>query len=56
MDNYVQCLNAGEYFGMLPRFSKDYSRLAYIGSTDKFLSHSGNYQLKAMDWPNDNNS
>lgn len=36
---------------MQPRFSQDYSKLAFIASTNKFLSHSGNYQLKCMSWP-----
>lgn len=48
---YTQVLNPGEYVGMQPRFSEDYSRLCYIASEEKFLSHSGNYQLKYMDWP-----
>ena len=50
-ENYIQCLNKGEYFGMQPRFSKDYTRLAYIASSNKFLSHSGNYELKSINWP-----
>ena len=49
-NDYVECLNPGEYLGMQARFSHDYSRLCYIGSEDKFLSHSGNYQLKYIDW------
>lgn len=50
-ENYTQCLNEGEYLGMQPRFSKDYSKLCYIASNNKFLSHSGNYQMKYFEWP-----
>ena len=35
---------------MQPRFSQDYSRLCYIASEEKFLTHSGNYQLKYIHW------
>lgn len=34
-------------------FSKDFTRLMYIASEQKFLSHSGNYQLKYLNWPPD---
>jgi len=34
-----------------PVFSTDYSKLIYI-SSDEFLSHSGNYELKVIDWKN----
>mgnify|MGYP006115151607 CR=1 FL=1 len=50
-DNYITILNRGEYVGMQPRFSKDFSRLCYVSSDSKFLSHSSNYQLKYLDWP-----
>lgn len=33
-----------------PKFSKDLSKMAYISSTEQFISHSGNYELKVMDW------
>ena len=49
--DYVACLNPGEYVGMQARFSHDYSRLCYVASENKFLSHSGNYQLKYLAWP-----
>lgn len=42
-ENYVKCLNNGDYFGMQPKFSSDYTKLAFIASSNKFLSHSGNY-------------
>jgi len=32
-------------------FSKDYSKLLYLASEEKFLSHSGTYQLKYLKWP-----
>jgi len=32
-----------------PKFSPDFSHLVYIAN-DKFLSHSGNYQLKYLNW------
>ena len=34
-----------------PKFSDDFSKLVYIGTKDKFLSHSGNYQLRYLRWP-----
>lgn len=34
-----------------PRLSKDFSKLLYIASTDKFLAHSSCYQLKYLKWP-----
>lgn len=37
--------------GIVPRFSNDFSKLCFIGSQNKFLSHSGNYQLKYLNWP-----
>ena len=40
-----------EYLAMYPRFSADFSKLAYIGRDEKFLSHSANYQLKIISWP-----
>jgi hypothetical protein len=40
-----------EYLAMQPKFSKDFSRLAYVGRDEKFLSHSGTYQLKMLEWP-----
>jgi len=36
---------------MHPRFSRDFKKLAYVGRDETFLTHSGNYQLKAMSWP-----
>jgi len=38
-----QVLNKNEYVGMQPKFSFDFSRLSYIASDKKFLSHAGNY-------------
>ena len=47
-ENYIAKLNEGDYFSMQPRFSNDYSRLCFVASEQKFLTHSGNYQLKSM--------
>lgn len=41
--NYIQILNEGDYVGMQPRFSRDFSKLCYVASESKFLSHSSNY-------------
>lgn len=36
---------------MQPRFSKQFNKLVYIGRNDKFLSHTGVYELKTLSWP-----
>ena len=36
---------------MQPRFSKDFSKLAYVGREQKFLSHTSAYELKVIKWP-----
>ena len=51
IEDYLSVLNPDEYLGMQARFSSDYSRLCYLSSDSKFLSHSSNYQLKYIDWP-----
>ena len=38
---------------MQPRFSRDFSKIAYVARDTKFLSHSANYQLKQLSWPLD---
>lgn len=43
VEEYVTYLNKGEYMAMQPRFSNDFSRLAFIASENKFLSHTANY-------------
>ena len=51
-EQYLRQINPKtEYLAMHPRFSADFSRLAYIGRDEQFLSHSANYQLKMMNWP-----
>lgn len=35
---------------MNARFSFDHTSMAFVGSDNKFLSHSGNYQLKYIKW------
>ena len=51
-ERYLRQINPKtEYLAMHPRFSADFSRLAYIGRDEQFLSHSANYQLKMMNWP-----
>ena len=36
---------------MQPRFSRDFTKLAYVCRDTKFLSHTTCYQLKQMSWP-----
>ncbi len=36
---------------MQPKFNNDFTKLAFFGTEQKFLSHSGNYQLRQFDWP-----
>ena len=50
-ENYIFCLNPEEFMSVIPRFSRDYSRLLYIGSKEKFLSHTGNYHMSYLNWP-----
>ena len=45
-----------EYIAMRPRFSHDFTKLVYLGSDTKFLSHTGNYQLRLLTWPCTQNS
>ena len=53
-ENYLRQVNpTNEYLAMRPQFSKDFSQLTYIGRDEKFLSHSGTYQLKMISWPLD---
>jgi len=42
-ENYVSCINPSEFMSVMPKFSRDYSRLLYFGAKEKFISHSGNY-------------
>ena len=49
--DYVKCLNPNDFMSVMPKFSKDFSRLMYFSATDKFISHSGYYQLKYFKWP-----
>ncbi len=34
-----------------PKFNSSFTKLTYFGSEEKFISHTGNYQLKQFDWP-----
>lgn len=36
---------------MQPRFTRDFSKIAYVARDEKFLSHTTNYQLKQLNWP-----
>lgn len=51
-ETYLVNLTPDNYMAMHPRFSEDYSVLSFIGSENKFLSHTGNYQLKYFKWNN----
>jgi hypothetical protein len=48
---YVQNLTKDDYLAMKPSFSRDHSRLVFFASTEKFVAHSSQYQLKSFDWP-----
>lgn len=49
--DYMHCLNPSDYMSFMPRFSKDFSRLMFYAAHEKFISHSGYYQLRYFDWP-----
>jgi hypothetical protein len=36
---------------MQPKFNSDFTKLAFFGSRDKFLSHTTNFELRYLDWP-----
>jgi hypothetical protein len=49
---YLRQVNPeAEFMAMQPRFSRDFSKLAYIARDQKFLSHTTCYQLKQLQWP-----
>jgi hypothetical protein len=48
---YMKCLNEDEFMSINPKFSDDFSKLLYIGTKEKFISHTGNFQLKYLSWP-----
>ena len=48
---YMQCLNGEEFMAINPKFSEDFSKLLYFGAKDKFISHTGNFQLRYLSWP-----
>ncbi len=48
---YMKCLNPLEFMSINPKFSDDFSKLLYIGTKDKFISHTGNFQLRYLSWP-----
>jgi hypothetical protein len=50
-EGYIQCLNPDEFMSIGPKFSHDFSKLLYIGAKDKFISHTGNFQLRYLRWP-----
>lgn len=37
---YIMTLTSNEYMALKPNFSRDMTKLAYIASTEKFVSHS----------------
>mmetsp|Transcript_10941 Transcript_10941/g.14770 ORF Transcript_10941/g.14770 Transcript_10941/m.14770 type:complete len:126 (+) Transcript_10941:860-1237(+) len=50
--SYMRQINpAAEYMAMQPRFSRDFTKLAYVARDQKFISHTTCYQLKQMAWP-----
>ena len=51
-DAYMRQINPeNEFLAMHPRFTHDFTALAYIARDEKFLSHTTNYQMKMMSWP-----
>ena len=40
VENYIQVLSKSDYVGLGAQFSNDFSKLIYIGSEQKFISHS----------------
>ena len=50
-ESYILNLGQGDFLQMFPKFNSDYSKLVFFGSEKKFLSHTGNYQLRQFDWP-----
>jgi hypothetical protein len=48
---YMQCLSSDEFMSVNPKFSDDFSKLLYIGAKEKFISHTGNFQLRYLSWP-----
>ena len=49
---YLRQVNPeAEFLAMQPRFSRDFSKLAYVARDTKFLGHTSCYQLKQMAWP-----
>ncbi len=50
-EGYIECLNPNEFMAIVPKFSQDYSKLLYIGAKDRFISHTGNFQLRYLEWP-----
>ena len=50
--DYMKQINPkSEFVSVHPRFSDDYSKLAYVGCEEKFLSHTTNFKLKTITWP-----
>ena len=43
VESYIKVLNPNDYMGNQPRFNDNYTKLAFIGTTSRFLTHSGNY-------------
>lgn len=48
---YYLNLTKNEFMSLKPTFSRDCSKLVYIASPEKFISHSNQYQLRCFDWP-----
>ena len=48
---YMQCLNPNEFMAFCPKFSDDFTKLIYFGTKEKFISHTGNFQLRYLKWP-----
>ena len=47
----IECLNPTEFMSVIPKFTEDFSKLMYFASKDKFISHTGNFELRYLHWP-----
>jgi len=48
---YLLNLGGQDFVQMQPKFNTDFSKLAFFGSREKFLSHTGNYEMRVFEWP-----
>lgn len=49
-ETYLKKLSE-DFLQMQPKFNSSFTKLTYFGSEKSFITHSGNYQLKQLNWP-----